>query len=146
MVIASKITVDINTQPPRMGNAKAIYCITDGTFFASGLDAALAHNTDNSEISKVCRGKKKYAKGKQYCFVHDMSMHIEDIAAATREAKANTTAELQVQTTKLNTQLSKLNAQNTELTKQIVELTRQNEILLEKQRKVSKIISELNFI
>lgn len=124
MTIASKITVSINTQPPRTKNAKSVYCITDGTFFASVLDAAIQQHASTSEISKNCNDKVKSVKGKQYCFVHDMPMRIEDIANAMREAKATQT-------------------------KTIAKLQKQNEILrsllIEEQQRITNIINNLGF-
>lgn len=126
--IATKIRVDIDTKPPRNRNAKPVYCITDGTVFASGLDAAHTNNTATSDISNVCNGKLKKAKGKQYCFVSDIPMRVFDISTELSNAKTNLST--------IKTELSKANADK-------ATLEDQNRLLRETLRNISETITQI---
>lgn len=77
--------VSLDTQPIRNKNSVPVYCITDGTIYASGKDAAMAENTCTSNISDVCRGKTKTCNGKLWCFVKDMPERVLDISNNTKE-------------------------------------------------------------
>ena len=83
--ITKTTEITIDSKPIRTKNAKPVYCISDGSIYASGLDAANALNVDAASISTMCRGKVKSVKGKQYCFVSDLHNHILDISNITKE-------------------------------------------------------------
>lgn len=87
--ITKTTEITIDTKPVRNKNAKPVYCISDGSIYASGLDAANAIKVDFSTISAMCRGKIKSVKGKQYCFVSDLPNRILDISNATKELLAD---------------------------------------------------------
>ena len=63
------------------GNCKPVLCITTGSIFASGTDAAEILGINQANISAVCRGKRKMARGMQFCFVHQAVENIDAIAA-----------------------------------------------------------------
>ena len=126
--IATKIKIDIDTKPPRNANAKSIYCITDGTVFASGLDAAKAHHVSKSEISKACNGKVSHVKGKQYCFVSDIPMRVLDISTELSNVKTNLST--------IKTELSRANADK-------ATLEEQNRQLRETLRNISETITAI---
>lgn len=63
------------------GNCKPVLCITTGQIFASGMDAAEIMGVPEPNISAVCRGKRKFIKGLQFCFVHQAVENIDIIAA-----------------------------------------------------------------
>lgn len=90
--IVTKTEVNLNTKPTRTKGAKAVYGITDGKIYASGLDAAKAIGVDPACISGVCLGKFKTTKGKKYCFVSDMQAHIIEISEAMQDALKNANA------------------------------------------------------
>ena len=84
-IITNTTEVTLDTKPVRTKNAKPVYCISDGSIYASCTDAAEAENLHMSSISLVCRGKAKTVNGKQWCFVKDMPARILDISNATKE-------------------------------------------------------------
>lgn len=84
--IVTKTEIKLDSKPARTKNAKPVYCISDGKVYASCLDAAKATGNCTSAISSVCRGVFKTAKGKQYCFVKDMSIHVVDVSNAMQAA------------------------------------------------------------
>lgn len=88
-VITKTTEIAIDSRPTRNKNSKPVYCITDGKIYASVLDAAIAENVDISCISMACRGKSKVSKGKRWCFVRELHMHITEIASVTEELKAD---------------------------------------------------------
>lgn len=88
-VIAKTTEIKIDAQPNRRNSAKPVYCITDGTIYASVTDAAIAENVHITAISMACRGKQKTTNGKQFCFIRDLKNHILDIANNTLDLKAD---------------------------------------------------------
>jgi hypothetical protein len=88
-VIAKTTEIKIDAKPTRKGNAKSVYCITDGNIYQSVADAAIAEGLHLSAISLVCRGKMKTANKKQWCFVNDLPNRILDISNNTLELKAD---------------------------------------------------------
>ena len=77
--------ISINTKPRRKGNAKPVFCITDGTLYASATDAAIANNVHHTMMSQVCRGKVSTAKGKQYCYVKDLANHLIQLSESVKD-------------------------------------------------------------
>jgi hypothetical protein len=71
-------------------NHKPVMCITTGEIYASVLDAALANGVTIGAISWACCGKSKTCQGKRFCFVANVTEHLEEIAECLRirEAKA----------------------------------------------------------
>jgi hypothetical protein len=65
-------------------NCKAIYNITTGEIYASGLDAAKVLEVDPGTISAVINGKIKTCKGMRLCLVSKMMEHLEEITAQNR--------------------------------------------------------------
>lgn len=70
------------------GNTNAVLCITDGSIFTSCTDAANANNVTVGHMSTVCRGKGRSAKGKQYCYIKDIDMHLDEISDAISKKNA----------------------------------------------------------
>jgi hypothetical protein len=83
--IVTKTEVKLNTKPTRNGNAKPVYCVTDGKVYASVTDAAKASGTTQGAVSGACIGRYKTVKGKKYCFVSDMPIHILAISNAMQD-------------------------------------------------------------
>lgn len=71
-------------------NHKPVMCITTGEIYASVLDAAEANGVSYAAMSWVCCGKSKTCKGKRFCFVANVTEHLDEIAECMRirEAKA----------------------------------------------------------
>ena len=65
-------------------NCKPIFCITTGEIFTSVGDAAEAMGVDITTISKTLVGKIKFCKGKRFCYVANITEHLEEIAQQTR--------------------------------------------------------------
>lgn len=64
------------------GNTNAVLCITDGSIYTSCTDAANANDVAVGQMSHTCRTKGSHAKGKQYCYIKDIDMHIDSISDA----------------------------------------------------------------
>lgn len=60
-------------------NCKAVYNITTGEIYASGLDAANALEIDPSCVSAALTGKSKTCKGMRLCLVSKIMEHLEEI-------------------------------------------------------------------
>lgn len=71
-------------------NHKPVMCITTGEIYASVLDAAEANGVSFSAMSWACCGRSKSCKGKRFCFVANVTEHLDEIAECMRirEAKA----------------------------------------------------------
>jgi hypothetical protein len=65
-------------------NCKAIYNITTGEIYASGIDTANALGVDPASVSAVLNGRASTCKGMRLCFVSKMMEHIEEITEANR--------------------------------------------------------------
>ena len=65
-------------------NCKAVYNITTGEIYASGVDAANALEVDPSCISTVLTGKSKTCKGMRFCLVSRMMENLAEITEANR--------------------------------------------------------------
>ena len=83
--IVTKTEVKLDSKPARTGNAKPVYCITTGKVYASSYDAAKADNVSQGCVSGVCTGRYKAAKGKRYCHVSDMPIHVLEISEAMQD-------------------------------------------------------------
>jgi hypothetical protein len=62
------------------GNCKPVFCITDGSVYASVTDAAEKNGIHFVSISNVCLNKQRHANGKRYCFVSDVMEHLDEIS------------------------------------------------------------------
>jgi hypothetical protein len=78
---ASNVNVDGRH---RNNNCKAVYNITTGEIYSSGLDAANALGIDPSCISAVLIGKSKTCKGMRFCFVSKIMEHLDEITEQNR--------------------------------------------------------------
>lgn len=76
----------------RNNNCKAVYNITTGEIYASGLDAANALGIDPSCVSAVLTGKSKTCKGMRFCFVSKMMENLEEITEQNRIRTTKVTA------------------------------------------------------
>lgn len=70
------------------GNTNAVLCITDGSIYTSCTDAANANDVTVGHMSTVCRGKGRSAKGKQYCYIKDIDLHLDEISDAISKKNA----------------------------------------------------------
>ena len=62
------------------GNSKPVFCITDGSVYASVIDAAEKTSSSPGTMSAAVTGKIKTCKGKRYCFVSDIMVHLDEIS------------------------------------------------------------------
>lgn len=60
-------------------NCKAIYNITTGEFYASGLDTAKALGVDPGTVSAALNGRMRTVKGCRLCFLSRIMEHLEEI-------------------------------------------------------------------
>lgn len=61
------------------GNSKPVFCITDGSVYASVTDAAEKAGANPSTMSFAITNNTN-CKGKRYCFVSDVMTHLEEIS------------------------------------------------------------------
>lgn len=60
-------------------NSKAVYNITTGEFYASGLDAATKLEVEPTTVSAALNGRLKTCKGMRLCFVSKIMEYLEEI-------------------------------------------------------------------
>lgn len=75
----TKVRMDAIGERKR-GNSKSVFCITDGSFYARVTDAA---NTAGVSVPTMCQalsGKSRTCRGKRYCYVSDVMMHLDEIS------------------------------------------------------------------
>lgn len=70
------------------GNTNAVLCITDGSIYTSCTDAANANDVAVGQMSHTCRTKGSHAKGKQYCYIKDIDVHLDEISDAISKKNA----------------------------------------------------------
>lgn len=64
------------------GNTNAVLCISTGEIYTSCTDAAEHGNVTVGQMSAVCRRRGYTAKGKKYCYVKDINLHLDEISDA----------------------------------------------------------------
>lgn len=69
---------------PRNRNCKPVFCITTGEIFTSVGDAAEAIGVDISTMSHFLLGRNKTCKGKRFCYVTNITEHLEEISQQTQ--------------------------------------------------------------
>lgn len=85
-VVVTKTEITINSKPPRSKNAKAVYNVTTGDYYASTIDAGEKIGITQCSISMCCTGKSKTANKQKVIYVSDMPSHLEDISKAMKTA------------------------------------------------------------
>ena len=68
------------------GNTNAVLCISTGEILTSCHDAANHADVTPGHMSSVCRGNVRTAKGKRYCYVKDITEHLDEVAESIRKA------------------------------------------------------------
>ena len=68
------------------GNTNAVLCLTTGDIYTSCTDAAEQNGVLVGHMSLACRHKRT-AKGKKYCYVKDISLHLDEISDAISKSK-----------------------------------------------------------
>jgi hypothetical protein len=84
--------VAIDSKPKRNGNAKPVFCITDGRTFASVKDAAIFYGSHMCNISQACLGKIRTSNGKEFCFVKDLPIRVLDVGSHIQSLLTDATA------------------------------------------------------
>ncbi len=87
IVIQKKAVID-SAGNRTNGNCKAVMCIDTGEVFNSGADAAEHYGINQANMSAVCRGNQKTAKGLRFCYINDINLHLDTIAKAINKANA----------------------------------------------------------
>lgn len=64
----------------RNGNAKPVFCITNGAVYASVTDAANEASVSVPTMCQTISGKSRTCRGKRYCYVSDVMMHLDEIS------------------------------------------------------------------
>ena len=62
------------------GNSKPVFCITDGSVYASVTDAAEKNGTTLASMSHAVCGRQKTCNGKRYCFISDVMCYLDEIS------------------------------------------------------------------
>lgn len=78
VIINKQATINAEGTHNTKGN-KSVVCLTTREVFVSGLDASLKCNVSRSEISRCCRGQKTTVKGMRFCFLNDITTHLNEI-------------------------------------------------------------------
>lgn len=139
-VISTTTTITINSEPKRRGNAKPVFCITDGTLYASAVDAAKANGLNFATISAVCRGKFQTARGKQYCFVKDIPARVSDISATMQKYYAATAKQLAFEQAQKEVEL--ITAKEAEINKRKAAIEKQEaDIGIQKAKAVAHFVA-----
>lgn len=73
-------------------NCKAVYNITTGEIYASGLDAANVLGVTHASVSAALTGRSKTCNGQRLCFVSKMMEHLEEITEMNRIRAAKVAA------------------------------------------------------
>lgn len=81
VTIQKKATVEADGKHYN-GNAKAVICLTNGQKFTSCVDAAKAFGVHQASMSAYCTGKVQHPKGYEFCYIEDLPLHYDKIAAA----------------------------------------------------------------
>lgn len=85
MTINIQNATNVNAIGHRNGkNCKAVYNITTGEIYTSGIDAANALDVDPSCVSGALTGKSKTCKGMRLCLVSRMMEYLEEITEQNR--------------------------------------------------------------
>lgn len=58
---------------------KPVICITTGEVYTSATDAAEANETNVWSMSRACNGKQKTLNKKRFCYLADVSEHLEEM-------------------------------------------------------------------
>ena len=70
------------------GNCHAVFDMTTGDIYSSGVDAAEGIGCHFSNVSATCRGLTKTCRGHKICFVSKIDEHIPEISEAISKANA----------------------------------------------------------
>jgi hypothetical protein len=85
MTITIQKTSTVKTEGTRInGNCKPVLCITTGEIFSSASDAAEAMGVCASAMSWILTGRAKTCKGKRFCYVANVTEHLDEIAECMR--------------------------------------------------------------
>lgn len=77
------------------GNTKPVLCLDTGIMYTSCTDAARENNCAQSEISMVCIGKRESVKGLRFCYLEDLTQHMDEISLALQKHSASLAEERQ---------------------------------------------------
>ena len=64
--------------------AKPVFCIDTGEVYSSVIDAAKAIGVHSSTMSWALTGRQQTCKGKRYCYVANITEHLDEIAEKMR--------------------------------------------------------------
>ena len=93
MKIKIQKTSEINVRGIRSnGNCKPVFCITTGEVYASSIDAAEANGMHQSNISALILSGGTSRSGKKFCYIANITEHLEEIAENNRVRTAKVTA------------------------------------------------------
>ena len=77
---------EINAQGKLTGKrCKPVICIDTGEVYSSATDAAEMNDSNIWSVSCVCLGKNKKANGKRFCYLEDVSEHLDELTERVRE-------------------------------------------------------------
>ena len=77
---------------PRNSNAKPVFCIDTGEVYSSATDAAKAIGVHKSTLVWALTGRQQKCKGKRYCYVANITEHLDEIANKMRERETKVQA------------------------------------------------------
>ena len=134
---------EINAKGKLTGKrCKPVICIDTGEVYSSATDAAEMNDSNIWSVSCVCLGKTKKANGKRFCYLENVSEHLDELtervremhsAYANLEAKAEAYDKMMVQKHLIAKMESDLEA-----TRQEITALKEKEKMLEEQITVLK--------
>ena len=125
----------------RNRNCKPVFCITTGEIFSSVGDAAEAMGVDITTMSHALVGKIKVCKGKRFCYVANITEHLEEISQQTQSRNQKVLAydEIFGRKEALNRATEKLAKHKARYEKLAKRLEREIDLMHEAEREVDKL-------
>ena len=131
---------------PHNRNCKPIFCITTGEIFTSVGDAAEANGVDITTMSKALVGKIKVCNGKRFCYVANITEHLEEIAQQTQSRNQKVLAydEAIAKKEALSKATQKLDQHKSRYEKLSIELEKEIALMQEAEREVNMLKQQNN--
>lgn len=128
----------------RTTNAKPVFCIDTGMVYASSLDVAEQIGVSPSTVSWALTGRQKTCKGKRYCFVSQITEHLDEIAstAQLREFEAVEYRKIVYKNKAINDTTAKLEKHKENLLKLKQKLAAEEQAIIDAERELAELTKE----
>lgn len=128
----------------RNTNAKPVFCIDTGMVYASSLDVAEQIGVSPSTVSWVLTGRQRTCKGKRYCFVSQITEHLDEIAstAQVREFEAVEYRKIMYKHQAIEDATAKLEKHKENLQKLKQKLQAEEQAIIDAEKKLAELTKE----